>query len=158
MKSGRIPLVSIWMIALAAVTALIPWQAVHSENEESIKVSKAAIVFDKENAKRGEVVNIDNRSGSDLTLGLELPDKGLSYSGVIRKPEQRKVPREDWARFTLSAGSGVLIVIIPGLQPAELQALDGTEIRVRIHEGNELREVRRIPIKVHADLLRGTKE
>jgi hypothetical protein len=136
----------------------MPLQAVHAQGEELIKVSKAAIVFDKENAKKGDLINIDNRSGSDLTLALELPKQGLLYSGVIRKPDQTRVPHEEWKRLTLSPNSGVFIVLIPDYHRPQLETLDGTEIRVRIYQENELREIRRIPIKVHADLLRGTSQ
>ncbi|MEW6533763.1 MAG: hypothetical protein AB1473_23235 [Thermodesulfobacteriota bacterium] len=152
MKIGQISPATIWMVALAVVVALMPSQAVHAQGEASIKVSKAAIVFDKENAKKGEVITIDNTSGSDLTLGIELPNKGFSYAGVVRKPDQMRVRPEDWARFTLSAGSGVFIVIIPSMEPTELEALDGKQIVVKVYQGNKVREDLRIPIKVALNL------
>jgi hypothetical protein len=128
MKSGRIPLVSTWTIALVVIAALMPGQGAWAQTEESIKVSKGAIVFDKENAKKGEIFDIDNKSESDLTIGIEMPNKGLSYSGVIRKPDQMRVPREEWKRCTLSPNSGVFIVVIPDEHRPRLEALDGTEI------------------------------
>ncbi|MFZ5868097.1 MAG: hypothetical protein ACOYXY_19600 [Thermodesulfobacteriota bacterium] len=158
MKAPAKFVITKWVLALAALGMLMPWHAVYAQREESIKVSKGAIVSDRENFKKGEVVNIDNRSESDLTLGIQLPDKGLLYSGVFRQHYQTKVPREEWKRFALPPNSGVFVVVIPDYHRPQLETLDGAEIRIRIYQGDELREIQRIPIKVHADLLRDARK
>ena len=66
----------------------------------SINVDKASIIFNENNLMKGEWLNVDNRSGSDQVIGVELPEKELVYSQIVRKPEQKPIPREDWNRFT----------------------------------------------------------
>jgi len=76
----------------------------------SIKVDKSSILFTEENFKKGEMINVDNRTGRDQILGVSAPSKGLSYSGVIRKPDQNKIPPNQWNRFTLASDAGIFIV------------------------------------------------
>ncbi len=118
----------------------------------SINVDKSSIEFDQSNLKKGEILNVDNRSGYPLVVGIELPEKGLLYRQIIRKPDQIKVPRESWQRFTIDADSGVFVVLIPESDPAELAKLEGKEISVKVWEGDRIRETRSIPIRTSPDL------
>ena len=118
----------------------------------SINVDKTVIAFNENNFKKGEILNVDNRSGSDQVIGVELPEKGLLYDQVIRKPEQTKIPRENWDKFTLASDSGIFIVLIPEDDPAQLSQLDGKEIVIKVFQGNKIKETRKIPIKTSADL------
>lgn len=118
----------------------------------SINVDRNVIVFNEDNFKQGEILNVDNRSGLDQALGVELPSVGLVYDQIIRKPEQTKIPREQWNRFTVAADSGIFIVLIPEQNAALLPQLDGKEVVIKVYEGNRVRETRRIPIKIAADL------
>jgi hypothetical protein len=124
----------------------------------SINVDKASIVFNENNFKKGEILNVDNRSGSDQVLGVELPEKGLLYYQVIRKPEQTKIPRENWDRFTVASDSGIFIVLIPEADPVQLSQLNGKEIVIKVFQGNKIRETRKIPIKTSSDLQATGKE
>ena len=118
----------------------------------SINVDKSSIEFDQSNVKQGEILNVDNRSGYPLIVGIELPEKGLLYRQIIRKPDQIKVPRESWQRFTIDSDSGVFVVLIPESDPAELAKLEGKEIVVKVWEGDRIRETRTIPIRTAPDL------
>ncbi|MGO9570937.1 MAG: hypothetical protein ACLP5H_25710 [Desulfomonilaceae bacterium] len=124
----------------------------------SINVDKTTIVFNENNFKKGEILNVDNRSGSDQVLGVELPEKGLLYYQIIRKPEQTKIPRENWDRFTLASDSGIFIVLIPEADPAQLSELDGKEIVIKVFQGNVIRETRKIPIRTSSDLKASGKD
>ncbi len=118
----------------------------------SINVDKSSILFDESNLRKGEMLNVDNRSGFDQILGVELPDKGLLVRQIRKRMEQTKIPPENWERFTMPADSGIFIVLIPEPDPQTLAQLDGTEIVIKVYHGNQIRETRRIPIKVAADL------
>ena len=120
----------------------------------SINVDQDSIVFTENNVKVGDILNIDNRSGKDQTLGVELPKQGWLFDKIKRR-DQTEVPSEEWNRFTVPAGSGVFAVLIPDPDPSQLALLDGQEIVIKVYEGSTVREVRRIPIKVSADLRRG---
>jgi hypothetical protein len=121
----------------------------------SLNVDKSAISYDQSNIKKGEILNVDNRSGFNQTVGVDLPQEGLFlYQKIIRKPEQTKVPRENWDRFTVEADSGIFIVLIPDPDPLQLAQLNGKEIVIRVLHGAETREVIRIPIKTSPDLRR----
>ncbi len=120
--------------------------------EVSINVDKNSILFDESNLKKGEMLNIDNRSGFDQILGVELPAKGLMFTQIRRKPEQTKIEPENWERFTIASGSGIFIAVIPERDAAALEQLDGKEIVVKLYQGNKIRETRRVPIKIAADL------
>jgi hypothetical protein len=124
----------------------------------SIDVDMNSVVFNEDNFKKGEIVNVDNRSGYNQTLGVKLPQKGLLYFQIIRKPEQKKVPRENWDRFTVEADSGIFIVLIPEPDPAHLAELEGTEITINVWDGNRVRETRKIPIKTSPELRLAQKE
>ena len=54
----------------------------------SIKIDRNTVVFNEDNYRKGEILNVDNRSGMDQVLGVEFPTTGLLYYQVIRKPEQ----------------------------------------------------------------------
>lgn len=118
----------------------------------SIKLDHNSITFNENNFKGGEILNVDNRSGRDQVLGVELPVTGLLYYQIIRKPEQTKIPKADWGRFTVAADSGIFIVLIPEPDPSQLARLDGQDIVINVFEGNTIRERRRIPIRIAADL------
>ncbi|MDA8407751.1 MAG: hypothetical protein M0T73_12970 [Deltaproteobacteria bacterium] len=113
----------------------------------SINVDKTSITFNENNIKKGEIINIDNRSGLDQTLGVEIPEKDLLYTQIVRKPEQTKVPREIWGKFKVTADSGIFVVLIPDPDPARLANLNGKEVVVRIYQGDKVRESIRVPIK-----------
>ena len=124
----------------------------------SINVDKASITFDENNLMKGEWLNVDIRSGSDQVLGVELPEKELVYSQIVRKPEQKPIPREDWNRFTLASDSGIGILLFPEPNPAQLSQLDGKEIIIKVFQGNKIRETRKIPIRTSPDLRAPGKE
>lgn len=124
----------------------------------SIDLDKTSVVFNEDNFKKGEIINVDNRSSYSQTLGIALPQKGLLYSQIIRKPEQTKIPKENWERFTLEPDSGVFIVLIPEPDPARLAALDGAEITVKVWDGNKVRETRKIPIRTSSELRSAEKD
>jgi hypothetical protein len=113
----------------------------------SINVDKTSITFNENNIKKGEIINVDNRSGLDQTLGVEIPEKDLLYTQIVRKPEQTKVPREIWGKFKVTADSGIFIVLIPDPDPVRLANLNGKEVVVKIFQGDKVRESIKIPIK-----------
>ncbi|MGA8831376.1 MAG: hypothetical protein WB554_07210 [Desulfomonilaceae bacterium] len=113
----------------------------------SINVDKTSITFNENNIKKGEIINVDNRSGLDQTLGVEIPEKDLLYTQIVRKPEQTKVPREIWGKFKVTADSGIFIVLIPDPDPVRLANLNGKEVVVKIYQGDKVRESIKIPIK-----------
>jgi hypothetical protein len=118
----------------------------------SINVNKTSILFNENNVKSGDILDVDNRSGLDQVLGIELPEKGLYYRTIRRKPDQTKVPDGDWKRFTVPANSGILIAMVPDPEPAQLEQLDGKEITIKVYQGNRLRETRRVPIRISPEL------
>ena len=118
----------------------------------SINVNKTSILFNENNVKSGDILDVDNRSGLDQVLGVELPEKGLYYRTIRRKPDQTKVPDGDWKRFTVPANSGILIAMVPDPEPAQLEQLDGKEITIKVYQGNRLRETRRVPIRISPEL------
>ncbi len=124
----------------------------------SINVDKTSINFNESNFKKGEIVNIDNRSGLDQTLGVEVPEKGLLYFQLVKKHEQAKIPRENWERFTLPADSGIFIVLIPEPDPVQLAQLEGKDLVIKVYQGTKIRETRKIPIRVASDLRGGRTE
>lgn len=119
----------------------------------SINVAKSAVVFNEGNLKKGEMLDVDNRSGVDQVLGVELPEKGLLFSQIVKKLEQKPFPRESWERFTLPPDAGIFIVLIPEPDPSALAQLDGKDIVIKVYQGNRIRETRKIPVKVASDLL-----
>jgi hypothetical protein len=70
----------------------------------------------------------------------------------VTKPEQKKIPKENWNRFTVPADTGIFVVLIPDPDPAQLAQLDGKELKINIFERNRIRETRKIPIKIAPDL------
>jgi hypothetical protein len=118
----------------------------------SINVDKNAVVFSESNLKRGEIINVDNRTGREQVLGVDIPSKGFVLGQIRRKLEQAKIPKEEWNRFTVPADQGIFIVLIPEPEPALLGQLDGREITIRVFQGNEVRETRRIPIEISPEL------
>jgi hypothetical protein len=113
----------------------------------SINVDKTSISFNENNIKKGEIINVDNRSGLDQILGVEIPEKDLLYTQIVRKPEQTKVPREIWGKFKVTSDSGIFIVLIPDPDPVRLGNLNGKEVVVKIYQGDKVRESIKIPIK-----------
>jgi hypothetical protein len=119
----------------------------------SINVDKTSITFDENNVKKGEIINVDNRSGLDQTLGFEIPEKDLLYTQIVRKPEQTKVPREIWSKFKLASDSGVFVVLIPDPAPHRLTGLNGKEVVIKIYQADKVRETIKIPIKASLESL-----
>jgi ankyrin repeat protein len=122
------------------------WQ--NGSRDVGVRLDKTSLVFDESNLMKGEVINVDNKSGLDQTLGLELPRHGLFYSQVLRKPEQSKVPRQDWKRFTVPANSGIFIILIPSKDSEQVERLDGEQVLIKLYKANRVRQTRRIDIKV----------
>ena len=118
----------------------------------SINLDRTSIVFNENNLKTGEFLNVDNRSGLDQVVGVELPEKGLYYGAILKRTEQAKIPREDWRSFTVPADSGISIVLIPEPQPAQLEQLDGKDIIIKVYQGNRVRETRKVPIRISPEL------
>jgi hypothetical protein len=118
----------------------------------SLNVDKTSVVFNESNFKKGEIVTVENRAGLDQVLGVELPEKGLFFNQIRRKPDQTKIDRENWDRFTLAADSGIFIVLIPDSDPAQLAQLDGKDIVIKVFQGTKVRETRKIPIKISSEL------
>ncbi|MGB6064426.1 MAG: hypothetical protein WBG50_06435 [Desulfomonilaceae bacterium] len=126
--------------------------------EVSINVDKTSITFDENNLMKGEWLNVDNRSGTDQIIGVELPEKDLVYAQIVRKPEQKPIPRADWNRFTLASDSGIGILLFPEPNPTQLAQLNGKEIVIKIYQGNRVKDTRKIPIKTAAGLQSSGKE
>ncbi len=118
----------------------------------SINVDKKSVVLNESNIKSGELITVENKSGLDQIFGVDPVEKGILYFQVVRIPEQNRVPKESWDRFSVAADSGFFIVVIPEPDPAQLLQLDGKEIIIKIYQGNKVRETRRIPIKIAEDL------
>jgi len=117
-----------------------------ASSDASLRVDKTANIFDEKNLKRGEIINVDNISGLDQCLGIELPEKRLLYAQVTRKPRQTRVQRDNWQRFPVPANSGIFIVVIP--DPNQLKLLDGEHILINFYQANAVQQTRRITIKV----------
>ncbi|MGC8658671.1 MAG: hypothetical protein ACP5U1_06320 [Desulfomonilaceae bacterium] len=113
----------------------------------SINVDKTSITFNENNIKKGEIVNIDNRSGLDQIIGVDIPEKDLLYTQIVRKPEQTKVPREIWDKFKITADSGIFVVLIPDPDPAKLAALNGKQLLIKMYQGDKVRQTIKVPIK-----------
>ncbi len=122
-----------------------------SGRDVSLNLDKTSIQFDESNIKKGEILNLDNRSGLDQLVGVELPEKQLLYYQIVRKPEQTKVPRENWDKFNISADSGIFVVLIPESDPAQLAALNGKDITIKVFQGDKVRETIRVPVRTTAD-------
>ncbi|MDQ1240261.1 MAG: hypothetical protein QG577_2447 [Thermodesulfobacteriota bacterium] len=119
----------------------------------SLNLDKQNIVFNESNFKKGEILNIDNRSGIPQVVGIELPEKGLLYYQVIKKPEQTKVPRDSWKKFTISPDSGVFVVMIPEPDPVQLTQVNGKDVIVRVYQGTSVKDTLKVPIRVSSDLV-----
>lgn len=118
----------------------------------SINVDKTVIMFSEANLLKGEWVTVENRTGLEQVLGLEIPRFGWEYYSVIRKPEQSKLAPEHWDQFNVAAGAGVAIALVPDRDISRLNQLHGKEIIVKLYQGGKPREIRRIPIQLAADL------
>ncbi len=118
----------------------------------SVDIDKQKIAFTKENLKTGEMINVENRTQFDQVLGVKLPESGLLYYQIIRKPEPKKIPAEEWNRFTVKPDSGFFIVLIPDPDPLELARLDDKSITIDVWEGGKVRESKTIPIRVSSEL------
>jgi Ankyrin repeats (3 copies) len=116
--------------------------------DSSITVDKTSILFDEGNIIKGELINVDNESGFECTVGIVLPKEGLLYSFVVRKPDQVKIPRQDWEHIKVAANSGIFIILVPENDPVQIEKLDGKEIVVKAIEANRIRGINRITIKV----------
>lgn len=123
----------------------------------SINLDKTSMVFNENNLRKGEILNVDNRSGLNQVIGVDFPDRGLLYHQIIRKPEQTKVPKESWKKFTLGADSGVFIVLIPEPEASQLALLNGKDIVIKVFQGANIRETLKVPIKTSPDLRPGSE-
>ncbi len=56
-----------------------------AQQDAPIHVDKKSILFHEGNLRRGEAIDIDNKSGEDRTLGIELPLNGFLISKIIPK-------------------------------------------------------------------------
>jgi len=122
----------------------------------SLRANKSVIEFNESNLKKGETIEVDNRSGMDQTVGVELPGTDLLYFQRIgRKNETAKIPEERWNRFTLAADSGISMFLIPESDPAKLAQLNGKEVLVKVYQGNKIKEAISIPIKTSSDIRSG---
>jgi hypothetical protein len=119
----------------------------------SINVDRTSILFNETNFKKGEFINVDNRSGLDQVLGVEVPTVGLLYCQIVKSLDQKRIPRENWNRFPVPADSGLFILLIPERDPALMSQLDGKELKINIFDRNRIRETRKIPIKIAPDLM-----
>jgi len=119
----------------------------------SINVNKTSILFNESNFRKGEIVDVDNRSGLDQVLGVEVPTAGLLYSRIVKRLDNKPIAGENWNRFIVPADSGVFIVLIPEPDPALVSQLDGKELKINIYERNRIRETRKIPIKIAPELM-----
>ncbi len=129
-----------------------------SGRDVSLNLDKTSISFDESNIKKGEIINLDNRSGLDQVVGIELPEKYLLYYQIVRKPEQTKVPRESWDKFNIASDSGIFVVLIPESDPTQLAALNGKEVLIRVYQGDRIRETLRVPIRTPSDVGSGFQE
>ena len=119
----------------------------------SLRANKTVIEFNESNLKKGETIEVDNRSGMDQTIGVELPGTDLLYFQRIgRKNETAKIPEEQWNRFTLGADSGTSMFLLPESDPAKLAQLNGKEVLIKVYQGNKIKEAIRIPIKTSPDI------
>ncbi len=124
----------------------------------SLNIDKQTVMFNENNFKKGEILNIDNRSGTNMLVGLELPEKGLLYYQIIKKPEQTKIPREAWKRFTIPPDSGVFVVLIPEPDPVQLSMINGKDILIRVYQGTTVKDTLRVPITISSELIGGQAE
>jgi hypothetical protein len=118
----------------------------------SINIDKTSVVFNESNAKPGEIINVDNKSGADLSFEVDPVDPEILYCRIVRIPGQEKVPEESWGRFNVAADAGFMILLIPYPEPEKLLKLDGQEITIKVFQGDRLRDTRRIPIRISEDL------
>ncbi|MFH0821830.1 MAG: hypothetical protein V2B18_03705 [Pseudomonadota bacterium] len=122
-------------------------------SESAVKVDKASVNFNRDNLKKGETIEVDNRSGKDLVVGIKFPEKGLTFVQVVRRPEQTKIPRENWERFVVAPDSGVFLVLIPQREPALLAELEGTRVEIRVWNGASIGETIALPIVLASDVV-----
>ncbi len=119
----------------------------------SLRPNKTVLEFDESNLKKGETLEVDNRSGVDQTIGVELPGRNLLYFQRIgRKNETAKLPEDQWDRFALPADSGISMFLIPESDRASLSQLNGKEILIKVYQGSQIRETIKVPIKTSPDL------
>jgi hypothetical protein len=121
----------------------------------TLNIDKTSLNFNENNIKAGEWLNVENRSGTDQVLGVELPQKTLlTFRTILRKPEsdgKGKIPEENWDRFSLPADAAISICVIPKAVSTALNQLDGKEITIKVYQGAKV-DTRRIPIKISSDL------
>jgi hypothetical protein len=123
-----------------------------SGRDVSLEIDRTSILFDENNYRKGEIVDVDNRSGAEQVLAVEVPESGLIFFQIRRKQDQSKVPKEEWNRFSIPTDSGVFIVLIPDPDPTHLAQLDGKSLIVKVLQGTRVRETRKIPIQVAEEL------
>jgi len=125
----------------------------------SLDVKTTAIEFTEENLRRGELVEVENRSEQSQTIGVEVPELGWYLNKITRKPQQTTIPNDSWNRFTVDPGTGFTLWLIPPYkEPRQLATLDGAEVVIKFWDGNTVRDTRRIPIHVSRELIATAQE
>jgi hypothetical protein len=125
---------------------------------EGITLDVDIIKIDRDNIKTGKIVEVSNRSDSDLTVGVTFPVVGLTYNAIVRGLEQTKLPHKEWERFTLAKNDKVqLIVIADPDNSNRLAQLNGSQIIVKVWDGDRIKETKSIAIEVDPELTEGTE-
>lgn len=117
----------------------------------SIVLDRSSLLFDESNLKKGEILDVDNRSKAAQVLGIEIPSTGFILDQVRRR-DQTRIPKEEWGRFQVPPDSGIFIVLIPDPDPNQLAQLEGKNLIVKVFQGDTVREVHKVPIQVASDL------
>lgn len=124
--------------------------------DASLSVDTESLRFDTENLKQGKMINLTNRSDVSQWISVETPSEDLGYFGVVRRASQQRIPKDQWDRFELPAKEAIALPVMPASEPEKLAALDGSEIRIQLWQGNTVRETISIPITIASDLLTGS--
>lgn len=119
----------------------------------SITLDRTSLLFDESNLKKGEILDVDNRSKVPQELGVEIPQSGFIIR-KMRRRDQTEIPERDWNRFSVPPDSGIFMVLIPDPDPKELVRLDGKSIVIKVFQGDSVREAHRVAIQIASDLKR----
>jgi hypothetical protein len=122
----------------------------------SIVLDRSSLLFDESNLKKGEILDVDNRSKVAQVLGIEIPATGFILDQVRRR-DQTRIPKEEWGRFPVPPDSGIFIVLIPDPDPNQLAQLEGKNLIIKVFQGETVREVHKVPIQIASDLKKGSQ-